>query len=418
MRASVSKSCWSRVSSARANHTAPAAVSTTQASHQPPRVRNHCVMARIVPGADGPPRLAENADPDMADVQDSLFSDLPELPRPVEAAEAPPPSPKKSRGATVKPVAPDASLVALAAELPPQLRLGTSSWSYPGWAGLVWDGDYAETVLSKNGLSALAQHPLLRTVSLDRNFYRALTASQYARYAAMVPDDFRFVVKAPSLVTDATVRDESGRGTQANPVFLSHEIALQEFVQPALDGLGHRIGALVFQLSPIPAHLLADQPALIARIGAMLAAMPDLKPTAPDAVLAVEVRDPQLLCPAFADMLRSVGATFCMGLHAKMPPIEDQLPMLRALWPGPLVCRWNLHRRHGRFGYEDAEKLYGPFDKVLDPDPETRAALAKVIAGTTGAGQNAFVTVSNNAEGCAPLTIASLAQDIVDRITR
>ncbi|PLC02795.1 DUF72 domain-containing protein [Variovorax sp. RO1] len=354
----------------------------------------------------------------MADVQDSLFSDLPDLPRPTEEVDAPAPSPKKSRGATVKPVAPDAGLVALAAELPPQLRLGTSSWSYPGWAGLVWDGDYAEAVLSKNGLSALAQHPLLRTVSLDRNFYRALTASQYARYAAMVPDDFRFVVKAPSLVTDATVRDESGRGTQTNPVFLSHEIALQEFVQPALDGLGHRIGALVFQLSPIPAHLLADQPALIARIGAMLAAMPDLKPTAPDAVLAVEVRDPQLLCPAFADMLRSVGATFCMGLHAKMPPIEDQLPMLRALWPGPLVCRWNLHRRHGRFGYEDAEKLYGPFDKVLDPDPETRAALAKVIAGTTGAGQNAFVTVSNNAEGCAPLTIASLAQDIADRMCR
>jgi hypothetical protein len=37
-----------------------------------------------------------------------------------------------------------------------------------------------------------------------------------------------------------------------------------------------------------------------------------------------------------------------------------------------------------------------------------------VIAGTTRAGQNAFVTVSNNAEGCAPLTIASLARDIVE----
>jgi hypothetical protein len=130
------------------------------------------------------------------------------------------------------------------------------------------------------------------------------------------------------------------------------------------------------------------------------------------------VRDPQLLNPAFAEMLRSVGATFCMGLHAKMPPIEDQLPMLRALWPGPLVCRWNLHRRHGRFGYEDAEKLYGPFDKIVDPDPETRAALAKVIAGTTRAGQNAFVTVSNNAEGCAPLTIAQLARDLVNLPSR
>jgi len=255
-------------------------------------------------------------------------------------------------------------------------------------------------------------------VSLDRNFYRALTASQYARYAAMVPGDFRFVVKAPSLVTDATVRDESGRGTQVNPVFLNSEIAIQEFVQPALEGLGDRIGALVFQLSPIPSQLLADQPALLARIGGMLESLPGLKPAAPDAVIAVEVRDPQLLCPAFADMLRSVGATFCMGLHAKMPPIEDQLPMLRALWPGPLVCRWNLHRRHGRFGYEDAEKLYGPFDRIVDPDPQTREALAKVIAGTTRAGQNAFVTVSNNAEGCAPLTIASLARDIVDLQSR
>jgi len=369
---------------------------------------------------------AENAGPDMAELQDSLF---PDLPRPPEApAPLPPPlevepsveapARKKTRGSTVAAAPVDPALVELANTLPPLLRLGTSSWSYPGWANLVWDGEYAETALSKNGLAALARHPLFRTVSLDRNFYRALTASQYARYAAMVPDDFRFMVKAPSLVTDATVRDESGRGTQVNPVFLNSEIAIQEFVQPALEGLGHRIGALVFQLSPIPSQLLADQPALLARLGEMLEALPGLKPVAPDAVIAVEVRDPQLLCPAFADMLRSVGATFCMGLHAKMPPIEDQLPMLRALWPGPLVCRWNLHRRHGRFGYEDAEKLYGPFDKIVDPDPETRAALARVIAGTTRAGQHAYVTVSNNAEGCAPLTIASLARDIADLLPR
>ncbi|KQW57210.1 DUF72 domain-containing protein [Variovorax sp. Root411] len=360
----------------------------------------------------------------MADVQDSLF---PDLPRPEEASaaapapaktEVDPPAKKKPRTGTVEPASTDPALVELAAALPSELRLGTSSWSYPGWADLVWDGEYAETVLSKNGLSALAKHPLFRTVSLDRNFYRALTASQYARYAAMVPDDFRFVVKAPSLVTDATVRDESGRGMQANPVFLSSEIARQEFVLPALEGLGHRIGVLVFQLSPIPGHLLADQPALLARIAEMLDSLPDLTSVAPDAVIAVEVRDPQLLNPAFAAMLRSVRATFCMGLHAKMPPIEDQLPMLRALWAGPLVCRWNLHRRHGRFGYEDAEKLYGPFDKIVDPDPETRTALAKVIAGTTRAGQNAFVTVSNNAEGCAPLTIAQLARDLIGFTSR
>ena len=44
--------------------------------------------------------------------------------------------------------------------------------------------------------------------------------------------------------------------------------------------------------------------------------------------------------------------------------------------------------------------------------------MAKVILGTTRAGQNAYVTVSNNAEGCAPLTIASLARDLVAMAAR
>ena len=136
----------------------------------------------------------------MADVQDSLFPDLPRLEEAPPAAPPPPaeaaaPKKKQPRSATVEPAPADPELVELATALPPNLRLGTSSWSYPGWANLVWDGDYAETVLSKNGLSALAKHPLFRTVSVDRNFYRALTASQYARYAGMVPDDFRFMVK-------------------------------------------------------------------------------------------------------------------------------------------------------------------------------------------------------------------------------
>src|SRR3546814_5643648 len=85
--------------------------------------------------------------------------------------------------------------------------------------------------------------------------------------------------------------------------------------------------------------------------------------------------------PAFTSTLRAAGATYCLGLHAKMPPIDEQLPILRALWPGPLVCRWNLHRRHGAYGYEAAKTLYGDFNALVDPDPQTRATLARVIAG-------------------------------------
>lgn len=315
----------------------------------------------------------------------------------------------------VVPQPPDAAHLELATALPALARLGTSSWTYSGWNGLVWDGDYPESQLSKHGLQAYARHPLFRTVSLDRAFYRPLAASQYAAYAAQVSDDFRFVVKAPALVTDATVRGEKGQAVQANPAFLSPELALQEFIQPALQGLQHKLGALVFQISPLPTGLHARLPELLQKLATMLQALPSLAVQAPDAVIAVEVRDPIWLTPAFVKVLCAAGATYCLGLHAKMPPIEGQLPLLRALWPGPLVCRWNLHRMHGAYGYEDAAKLYMPYDKLVDVDLETRATLAKVINATTKAGHHAYVTISNKAEGCAPLSVAALAAEIRDQ---
>lgn len=314
---------------------------------------------------------------------------------------------------SIDPMVPEHGLIELAQSLPTRVRLGSSSWNYPGWAGLVWRCNHTEAELARHGLTAYAQYPLFRTVSIDRGFYRSLTAAQFAEYAAQVGPDFRFVVKAPSLVTDAMVRDASGRGKRANRSFLDPVQAVQTFVEPAVEGLAHKLGALVFQISPLPSKWLGQMPKLIDRLQRCLLALPDLKITAPDGVIAVEVRDPEWLCPQFVDALRASGTTYCLGLHAKMPPIAEQLPVLRALWPGPLVCRWNLNPVHGAFGYESAQTLYSPFDKMLDPDVATRKVLARVISGTAGAGQNVFVTISNHAEGSAPFSTIELARAIV-----
>jgi len=312
----------------------------------------------------------------------------------------------------IEPVVSDPGLMELAQSLPQHLRLGTSSWNYPGWAGLMWNGQYSESNLSRYGLSAYTKHPLFRTVSIDRGFYRHLTVAQYAEYASQVGQDFRFVVKAPSLITDALMRAESGRGTRPNPHFLNIAEAMETFVEPALEGLNHKLGSLVFQISPLPVNRLAHMPRLIDQLHRLLKAIPDIKGAAPDGVVAVEVRDPQWLTPAFVEALGDAGATYCMGLHAKMPRISEQIPILRALWPGPLVCRWNLNPVHGAYGYEDAADSYSPYNKIVDPDLETRAALVRVITGTANAGQNVYVTISNKAEGSAPLSVIELARAI------
>lgn len=343
------------------------------------------------------PRVPTNPDPLVpVQAQDLLFSELDSLPhessvQPQEASEV---------------------LQALARRLSPRIHLGTSSWSFPSWRGLVWAGAHSEAVLAREGLHAYARHPLLRTVSIDRSFYRPMTAAQFAAYAAQVSDDFRFMVKAPALVTDAVLRASDGRGVQPNPAFLDPQVAIEQFVQPALDGLGARIGALVFEIPPLPTALRRDMPALFARLGRLLAALPALAPTAPEGVIAVEVRDPDWLLPAFRDVLRDHGARYCLGLHPRLPPITEQLPLLRAMWPGPLVCRWSLNRLHGAQGYEAAKAGYAPFDQLVDPDPGTREALARIIRGTAGAGFPVYVSANNKAEGCAPLSVIELARAI------
>lgn len=39
-----------------------------------------------------------------------------------------------------------------------------------------------------------------------------------------------------------------------NFAFMNAELAVRGFIEPALQGLGHKAGALVFQLSPLAAH--------------------------------------------------------------------------------------------------------------------------------------------------------------------
>jgi hypothetical protein len=234
----------------------------------------------------------------------------------------------------VLPAVVDADTRRIADAVPRRIRLGTSSWSFPGWTGLVWGNACSDAALAKSGLGAYAQHPALRTVSLDRTFYRPLSASQYAAYAAQVPDDFRFVVKAPSLITDAVVRGEAGRGMQPNPAFLDPALAVSEFVpaRAGRPGCAHRRAGLPAQ--PVACRLAATAARAAGAPGGPARCAATAQAVAPDGIVAVEVRNPELLTPAFAAVLRAAGATYCLGLHPRLPPVQDQLPVLRALWAG------------------------------------------------------------------------------------
>lgn len=323
--------------------------------------------------------------------------------------EPAPPTRRRASAGEVRP-AWDSPLLSAPA-LPAGIRLGTSSWFFPGWRGIVYEGVHPQVALSKRGLEAYGQIPLLRTVSLDRTFYAPITTVQYQGYARQVPDHFSFVVKAPALVSDAVVRDEEGRGKVPNPRFLDAAIAAREFVVPCLEGLGEKAGPLVFQVSPLPRSLVEEAATLVERLAAFFAALPQefgkYRP-----LYALELRNAELLTPRLMKMLAAANVRYCVGLHDRMPEVERQEVALRTLdgdTPGPLVVRWNLHRG---FLYQAARQRYEPFDQLVDEDVETRLVLARMAAAAFKAKRKVWITANNKAEGSAPLSLVKLAEEI------
>ncbi len=317
-------------------------------------------------------------------------------------------APEADRAKRVGPAPFDADVLALGRALPPSLRLGTSSWSFPGWAGIVYDREATPAVLARDGLAAYARHPLLRTVGVDRTFYAPMPAAALAEYAAVVPESFRFIVKAPSPCTSPWV-EESAR-KQPNPLFLDAAWAAAEAVAPFVEGLGAKAGALVFQLVPLGAKWTGEPARFAERLAAFLEALPS------GPVYAVELRDRALLCPEYEQALAASRAVHCVNVHPRMSGVDEQRRVIDRANPArPLVVRWMLH---AGLGYEEARSRYEPFSRLVDEDPSTREALAGLCIEQMLRGRDVFVVANNKAEGSAPLTAYKLARAIRDRLAQ
>jgi uncharacterized protein YecE (DUF72 family) len=300
----------------------------------------------------------------------------------------------------VRAVVPSEEVVRVAQRLPENLHFGTSSWSFPGWVGIVYAQLYGVSLLARHGLSAFARHPLLRAVNLDSAFYKVPTTEQLAGYAASVPENFRFMVKAYAGIT---ALPDSGMALRrgVEPVFLDAGFTARQVVKPLVETLGTKLGALLFQFSPLGPTYTRAPNAFIARLGEFLAALP-AGPT-----YAVELRDPEILGSEYEDVLRETGAVHCSTVHSRMPPVDRQVS---ATAPGPLLIRWMLRAGDD---YERAGARYAPFDRLREPDKLNRDCIAAMIRAGLSSGRDVHVVAANNAEGSAPLTLLELAKTIV-----
>jgi len=285
----------------------------------------------------------------------------------------------------------------IAARLPGSVFFGTSSWGFPGWAGIVYSRRAAPAQLARKGLTEYARHPLLRTVGIDRGFYAPIPEEDLLRYARQLPAGFRCCAKAPAAVTAAELL---GQRT-ANPDFLRPERFVEEMVGPFRAAFADHAGPFLLQFPPAGAGRRERPAAFAAKLGRFLAVLP------PGFRYAVELRDPSLLTEEYRAALAEAGAAHVYNYATAMP-----MPQVQAAAVPLETASFSVIRLLLAPGtrYNDRREEFEPFDRIVAPDLEMRRQVVSLARQASSLGRDVFVLVNNKAEGCSPLTVRALAE--------
>lgn len=286
---------------------------------------------------------------------------------------------------------------ALAAKRPPGLFLGTSSWTFRGWAGIVYRGTPTQEDLVARGLEEYARHPLFNTVAIDRAFYAPLTAEEYAGYAKQLPSGFRCAVKVWNAVTSLVEL----KTRAPNPQVFDAGFFKDAVLLPIEQSFGAHVGPLLFQLPPLRPHELPRPNAFAERLDRFFGQLPA------GYEYAVELRNAELLTPNYLAALARHGVAHVLSHWERMPPIREQLAMANVLTAPHVVTRLMLPQG---VGYEEAREAFAPFDRLQAPDEAMRADVVALWKACRAAGRRLTVIVNNKAEGSSPLTVRALLE--------
>ena len=297
---------------------------------------------------------------------------------------------------------PSDDLVALGSRIPPNVKFGTSTWTYDGWAGEVYHRPYRGAQPARR-LEEYWRYPLFRTVGIDSAFYEPPTEEVLAAYARALPRGFPCVSKVWDRITARRFNQDARWGNlsgQRNPDFLNADLFKEAVLGPNARVFRDHAAAFVFEFQAMRGKDLPSAPQWAEELDGFLRQLPR------DYRYAVELRNRELMTDSHGAVLARHGVAHVFNSWNEMPPIGEQLELPWTFPAAFTVARALL--RPGR-AYADAVKLFQPYERIRDPQPEVRQDLLRVIAEATRRHLEALILVNNRLEGNAPATVRALA---------
>jgi uncharacterized protein YecE (DUF72 family) len=287
--------------------------------------------------------------------------------------------------------------------------IGTSSWKYAGWRGMLydsaryqWRGKFAETRFNRACLSEYAE--VFKTVCVDAAYYTFPSQQYLEGMVNQVPEDFLFGFKVTDTITIKKFPklDRFGeRAGKPNENFLNPDLFAKGFLHPC-ESIRPNVGLLMFEFSRFWPTDYQHGRDFVSDLDRFLGALPKGWP------YGVEMRNRAWLKREYFECLARHGVTHVFNSWEAMPPVSDQMALPESR-TNPVLAAARFLLAPGR-KYEEAVKIFGPYDQLKEENPPARAAGKSLIEEGKAAGpkRKTFVFVNNRLEGNALETIAGM----------
>lgn len=251
-------------------------------------------------------------------------------------------------------------------DFPPNLHVGTSSWSSKDW----YDIFYPRSIRPEEFIAYYARH--FDTVEIDSTWHHMPSANMVEAWDSRTPEGFVFAAKVPKIITH-------------EKYLVDCQAEMNQFLR-TMERLGSKLGPLLFQFPYFAkgkdAHEYETGEDFIRRLEPFLDELPS------GFRYVVEIRNPHWINPRLLDRLRKQKTALALISYYTMPSLDKLMPRMDVNTTDFAYIRFLGHHNQMESLIEklvrEGKKAEGTWDELLvDRSKEMRQwtpAIAELVA--------------------------------------